>query len=80
MKNILLLLFIVLLPLGGHAQKSVRKFYRQIKKTEGNVKMSLPGFLIHMGAGIARNHVDDDPDALLAMEMTKKKVLPMSIL
>lgn len=71
MKNILLLLFICLLPLGGQAQKSVRKFYRQVKKTEGNVKLSLPGFLIHMGAGIARKHVDDDPQAKLAMEMTK---------
>lgn len=72
MKNILFLVLIALmLPLGVQAQKSVRKFYQQVRKTEGNVKMTLPGFLIHMGAGIARNKLKDDPDAQLALEMTK---------
>lgn len=71
MKNILLFLMIALIPLSGQAQKSVRKFYNNVSRKDGNVKMTLPGFLIHMGAGIARNHVDDDPDAKLALEMTK---------
>jgi len=71
MKNILLFLLITMIPICGMAQKSVRKFYQQIPKKEGNVKMTLPGFLVHMGAGIARNHVDNDEDAKLALEMTK---------
>lgn len=72
MKNILILLGLAFfLPWQGTAQKSVRKFYKNVHKNEETVKMTLPGFLIHMGAGIARNKVDDDPDAKLALELTK---------
>lgn len=71
MKNILILLFALMISFNSQAQKSVRKFYNNVKKSEETVKMTLPGFLIHLGAGIARNHIDDDPDAKLALEMTK---------
>ena len=71
MKNIFVALMFLLFTLSGYAQKSVRKFYRNVNKSEETVKLTLPGFLIHMGAGIARNHLDDDPDAKLALEMTK---------
>lgn len=71
MKNIALLFIIALLPSLVFSQSSVRKFYKKVNKSGETVKMSLPGFLIHMGAGIARKHTDDDPDAKLALEMTK---------
>ncbi len=61
-----------MIPCGGQAQKSVRKFYQNVKRGGDNVKVTLPGFLIHMGAGIGKNHLsDDDPNAALGLEMTK---------
>jgi len=73
MKNIFLLFIVALMiPCGGQAQKSVRKFYQNVKRGGDNVKVTLPGFLIHMGAGIGKNHLsDDDPNAALGLEMTK---------
>ncbi len=68
---VILLSLVFILPLSGQAQKSVRKFYNNVRKTDETVKITLPGCLVHMGAGIARNHVDDDPDAKLALELTK---------
>ena len=53
------------------AQKSVRKFYRNVKKSEESVKLALPGFLLHLGAGIARKRVASNPKTQLALEMTK---------
>ena len=69
--GILLLLLAILLPVGAEAQRSVKKFYRQFQRNDDVVKLNLPGFLLHLGGGIARNHVDGDEDALLAMELTK---------
>ncbi len=71
MKNTCLILLILFVTSSGMAQKSVRKFYNKVNKSEETVKLTLPGFLIHMGAGITRNHVDKDPDAKLFLEMTK---------
>jgi hypothetical protein len=71
MKRYSILLLMFLVCGAGFGQKSVRKFYKNVKRGDESVKLTLPGFLIHMGAGIARNHIEDDPDAALALEMTK---------
>ena len=71
MKNILFVSVFLFLSMNGQAQKSVRKFYHKVNRSEETVKMTLPGFLIHMGAGIARKQVDEEPEAKLALEMTK---------
>ncbi len=71
MKKYLVIFFSLFLLTSGIAQKSVRKFYKNVKRSEESVKLTLPGFLIHMGAGIARNHVEDDLNAKLGLELTK---------
>ncbi len=62
MKNLLLLLALTFaLPLGTYAQnKSIRKFYRQYKKTENTRNFVLPGFLIKLGTGLARDLVQSE--------------------
>lgn len=71
MKHIAVLYIFLLFSMSLTAQKSVRKFYHNINKSEETVKFTLPGFLIHMAAGIARKHVGEDMDSRLALEMTK---------
>ncbi len=70
MRTISILLLMAILPFGLQAQRSVKNFYNQFSRGEETVKFKLPGFLIHMGGGIARKHIDDE-NGRLAMEMTK---------
>ncbi|MEL6637289.1 MAG: DUF4252 domain-containing protein [Bacteroidota bacterium] len=62
MKNVLLLLaFLLALPLGVQAQnKTIRQFYRQYKKAEKTRNFIVPGFLIKLGTGLARDLVKSD--------------------
>lgn len=74
MKKMLILILVALVPLGAGAQRSVKKFYRQFHRSEDVIKFKIPGFLTHLGAGIARDHLSKEEgsaDALLALEMTK---------
>ncbi len=72
MKNLLLLSWLIMLPFATFSQKSLNKFYHKYKKADNTTAMTVPGFVLGMGAGIARKHMDkEEKDALLALELTK---------
>lgn len=74
MKNILILtlLFAFLMPVNTYCQtKSINKFYRKYKYKKHARNISLPGWLIRMGAGIAKQHVEDEEEKL-ALAFAKK--------
>lgn len=64
MKNLLILCLLSVIPLVGTAQKtkSIKKFYRQYKKGKDTKNFILPGFLIRLGTGIARDMVQTEEE------------------
>ena len=75
MKNILLLVSLMCLPLLMQGQKrAVKNFYHKYKKYEGSRGIMVPGFLIWLGSGVAKQVVknDDNPEAEIFMKYVKK--------
>lgn len=61
-----------MLPVLLFSQKSINKFYHKYKRADNTVNMTLPGFVLGMGASFARKHMDkEDKKALMALEFTK---------
>ena len=63
-----------------YSQSSINQFYNKYKFDEGVTKVSLPGWLIRIGTGIAKNHVDSEEEKAaldLAKHIRKMKVLVM---
>ena len=72
MKKWILFGLLATLPFVMFSQKSVSKFYHKYKRADNTVNMTLPGFVLGMGASIARKHMDkEDKKALMALEFTK---------
>lgn len=72
MKNFSVIICLLAIPLLGMAQKSqLKKFYKKYKSYENTTKMTVPGWLIGFGAGMARWFVDD-PQARAALKLAKK--------
>lgn len=72
MKNLLLLLFILMLPFCTQAQnRSIKNFYHKYKRSENTTNFVLPGFLVWFGTGIA-NEITDDEEAKLFLKFAKK--------
>jgi len=53
------------------AQDPGRNFYRDFKRTEGVMNLSLPGWLVWVGGGLAYNSVND-PEAKAILKLAKK--------
>ncbi|MEL6866806.1 MAG: DUF4252 domain-containing protein [Bacteroidota bacterium] len=73
MKKILIALSLLFVVIGVvEAQnKSINRFYRQYKHREGVRNFNLPGWVIRLGAGIARTQVEE-PQAKAALKLAKK--------
>jgi hypothetical protein len=72
MKKFTFFCLLTVLPFFLFSQKSINKFYHKYKRAANTTAITIPGFVLGLGAGIARKHVDkDEKDALLAMELTK---------
>ena len=72
MKN-LILFFALCISCSAFGQRSVNKFYRQQKKTEGARGLALPGLAFKVGSKIFKHHADDnDPVAQLSADLIKK--------
>lgn len=73
MKNILIVVAVLLLPLSGYSQKGVKSFYNKYKKYENVTSVKLQGWVIKLAAKFA-----DDPDAKkAARHISKLRVLTM---
>ena len=65
-------LFLLLLPLTAGAQtKSINQFYRKYKHSEEVFNITVPGWLIKLGAGIAKSQAET-PEERAAFQMVKK--------
>lgn len=64
---------LLLIPFMVQAQymTGVKGFYHKYKKSENATSFVLPGFLVWIGAGIARSAVDE-PEAKIALRFAKK--------
>jgi len=63
---------LAILPFLLFSQKSVNKFYHKYKRADNTVNMTLPGFVLGMGAKFAKKHMDkEDKKSLMALEFTK---------
>jgi hypothetical protein len=72
MKKLTILCLLATLPFLLFSQKSVSKFYHKYKRADNTVNMTLPGFVLGMGASFARKHMDkEDKKAMMALEFTK---------
>ncbi len=72
MKPILALILIILFPLFANAQtKAINEFYRSHKKDKGTINLALPGFVIRLGASIARPHLDEE-EIKIGLRFAKK--------
>lgn len=84
MKTILWLLFggLILAPATSFAQtKTINTFYKEFKGLDKNVKMTIPGWLIDMGAEVAKWSVDtkEEKESLnLLKKVNKLKLLVSS--
>ncbi|MEM9918244.1 MAG: DUF4252 domain-containing protein [Bacteroidota bacterium] len=73
MKKWILACCILSFALTSYAQTpTINKFYRQNKFKEGVRNISLPGWLIRLGSRIAKNKVEDDPEAVEALKLARK--------
>lgn len=68
-----LTLFLVFMSFGSQlsAQDPGRSFYKEYKRTEGVVNLSLPGWLVWLGGGMAYNSVND-PEVKAMLKLGKK--------
>lgn len=72
MKNIILF-FALCISCTAFGQRSVNKFYRQQKKTEGARGLALPGLAFKIGSKIFKNRSEgDDPVTQLSADLIKK--------
>jgi len=73
MKNLLLLTLLLLIPFIGNGQYNtgVKGFYHKYKKSDNAKGFVLPGFMVWLGAGIAKSAVDE-PEAKIALRFMKK--------
>lgn len=72
MKNLTILCLLTLLPLITFSQRSVNKFYHKYKRADNTINLTLPGFVLGLGASVARNQMEtEDKEELLALELTK---------
>ncbi len=63
MKNLLIALCLIAIPLSGFSQKkSIKKFYKQYKKGKETRNFVIPGFLIRFATGLARDIVETDEE------------------
>lgn len=74
MKNILLAIFLLCVPLVAFSQnKALNKFYRKHKRGKEVQNAKIPGWLIRFGGKIAIKNADmDQSDQDLAKELIKK--------
>ena len=80
MKKLTYVLLLLVLPSLMMAQsRSINKFYRMHKKDAGATNISLPGWVLKLGAGIGKRYVDEDEKELLkyVKHIKKMKVLVM---
>lgn len=68
---LLLLSFLLLSSQSGIAQDPGRHFYQDFKRTKGVMNLSLPGWLVWVGGGMAYNSVND-PEAKAILKLAKK--------
>ncbi|MEM1321052.1 MAG: DUF4252 domain-containing protein [Bacteroidota bacterium] len=72
MKQLILAFSLLLLSTAVLAQtRSINRFYNTYKHQEEVRNFALPGWLIRLGATIAKKHVDE-PEAKAALQMAKK--------
>ena len=74
MKNILLFIFLIALPIAAFSQnKALNKFYRNHKRGKEVQNMKLPGWMIRFGGKIAIKNSDmNEADEDLAKQLIKK--------
>lgn len=80
MKKLKYVLLLLILPSLMMAQsRAINKFYRSHKKDAGAVNISLPGWILKLGAGIGKRYVDEEERELLkyVKHIKKMKVLVM---
>ncbi len=80
MKKLSYVLLLLILPAMLVAQnRSINKFYRMHKKDAGATNISLPGWILKLGAGIGKRYVNDEEKELLkyVKHIKKMKVLVM---
>jgi hypothetical protein len=66
-----LLTFLFISSQSGLAQDPGRHFYQDFKRTKGVMNLSLPGWLVWVGGGLAYNSVND-PEAKAILKLAKK--------
>lgn len=72
MKTILISLITLLPFLAASQTVSINEFYRKYKNSDQeNVHLSLPGWVVKLGVGIAKGSVDDEEDKE-ALKVAKK--------
>lgn len=72
MKNFILF-FALCISCTAFGQRSVNKFYRKQKKTEGARGLAIPGLAFKVGSKIFKNRADgDDPMTKLSADLMKK--------
>ncbi len=72
MRPFILIFSILMLPLAMNSQsRSINRFYNTYKHHEDVRNVSIPGWLIRLGATIAKSHVDE-PEAKAALKLAKK--------
>ena len=73
MKNLFLITMLLLIPLLSSAQymTGVKGFYHKYKKSDNAQGFVLPGFMVWLGAGIAKSAIDE-PEAKIALRFMKK--------
>ncbi|MEK7256600.1 MAG: DUF4252 domain-containing protein [Bacteroidota bacterium] len=72
MKNLLLFICLLALPLAAFSQnRALNKFYREHKKENGVQNMKVPGWLARLGLKIAKGKVTE-PEEKMALELARK--------
>ena len=74
MKYILLLVSLICLPMLMQGQnRAVKNFYHKYKKYDGSRGIMVPGFLIWLGSGVAKEVVKkENPEAKIFLRFVKK--------
>ncbi len=65
----MILFLVIFLPFSMMGQRSTKKFYHKYKKSANTINFAIPGFVMGLGASIARKHVEKEDR--LAFELTK---------
>ena len=81
--KVTLFVFIVSIIFLGELEaqsKSFNQFYRQFHWSENSVKVTVPGLLIRMGAGIAKNHLENELEKSALKHAKKIKKIKVLVL